>query len=68
MRRTCSFLLLVAVAAAWAGGTMYPVPPNAIEVGHDTLLPGTYEEDHFVLYGNYPGTSAVEHYRRVFAA
>lgn len=67
MWRACFLLSLGVVSTAWAGDIMYPVPPNAIEVGHDVLVPGTYEEDRFFLVEDYPGTSALEHYRKVFA-
>jgi hypothetical protein len=46
---------------------MYPVPKSAVEVGHDVLQQGVYEEDHFFLTEHYPGTSALNHYENIFS-
>jgi len=58
--------ILVAVSAE-ATPTTYPVPKGASEIGHATLQAGVAEQDHFFLIEKYPGSSAMEHYRAVFA-
>jgi hypothetical protein len=58
---------IVAAATAVAADTMYPVPKGALEVGHVALQPGVYEEDHFFLTEQYPGTSALKHYASIFS-
>jgi hypothetical protein len=67
MRRLLVLLALLGPYAASAAETMYPVPKGAVEVGHEVLQPGVYEEDHFLLTEQYPGTTALRHYSHIFA-
>jgi hypothetical protein len=67
MRRLCLLTAILGSAAAMATDTMYPVPNGAVEIGHDTLQPGVYEEDHFFLTERYPRSSAQEHYANIFS-
>jgi len=60
-------IAIVAAATAVAAETMYPVPNGALEVGHVALQPGVYEEDHFFVTEQYPGTSALKHYASIFS-
>jgi hypothetical protein len=67
MRRICILAALLGTSLATAADTMFPMPRDALEPGHDVITPGTYEEDHFFLLEDYPGTSAATHYAKIFA-
>jgi hypothetical protein len=47
---------------------MFPIPPGAVSPDHVVISPGASEQDHFWLDEKYPGTSALDHYRKIFAA
>ena len=66
MRNLGATIATVFTASALASGTMSPVPKGASEVGHVVLTPGVAEQDHFFLSEKYPGTTAHEHYERMF--
>ena len=68
MRRlSATIFLAIAASAAAAPKLMFPIPTGAVTPDHVVISPGASEQDHFWLNEEYPGTSAVEHYRKVFA-
>ena len=67
MRILIAAVAILAIFPAEAAQTTYPVPKGASEVGHVALQPGAAEQDHFFLVEKYPGSSAMDHYRKVFA-
>jgi hypothetical protein len=60
--------LCCAPSVALSTQTMFPVPKGALAPSHVVITPGVSEQDHFSLNERFPGTSAIEHYRGLFAA
>jgi hypothetical protein len=46
---------------------MFPAPKTAIEPSHVVITPVS-EQDHYWLNEKYPASTALEHYKRVFAS
>lgn len=67
MHRIVAIAMTVVVSTAGAVQTMYPLPSGATNVGHVALEPGTIEQDHFLVAEKYPGSSAMDHYGKVFS-
>jgi hypothetical protein len=67
--RFLALLLLAAISPVFGANaqTMYLVPDGAMNVDHAESDPGKGAEDFFWLQEKYPGTSALAHYRRIFA-
>ena len=65
--RILSLVLCSIASSVAAAQVMFPTPSNAIKPTHDVIVPGVSEQDHFWLSETYPKSSAVEHYRKIFA-
>lgn len=60
-------LLTYASAVVGASASMFPLPSGAVDVGHVVLQPGVGEQDYFWFNEPYPGTTAMDHYAKVFS-
>lgn len=67
MRTLITAVTMLTSLSAQGAHTAYPVPKGASEIGHVILQPGVAEQDHFFFAEKYPGSSAMDHYHRVFA-
>ena len=67
-RLTATALMLSASTVGIASDSlMFPTPTNAIDPSHVVISPGASEQDYFWLKETNPGSSAIDHYSRVFA-
>jgi hypothetical protein len=60
-------VLLGASTAISAATPMFPLPSGAIDPGHVVLQPGVGEQDYFWINEKYPGTTAMDHYSKLFS-
>jgi hypothetical protein len=52
---------------AAAASTMYPLPIGAVDAAHVRLQSHAAEEDYFWIKEQFPSSSALDHYSRIFA-
>ena len=69
LMRAALFMIFIvgANAAGAADKLMFPVAKSAEQLGHVVLQPSIAEQDHYSVNAEFPSTTVLDHYDKVFA-